>query len=157
MARSIHEKVAAVHHVVHDYTNLVSAGELVQTELSDRINSHVQHIFLMNCRTLAYFFTNGGRPDDIKSEDFLTGEMTFTLPTWEDWRDQMDKHLMHLTYARVDNTRPWSGGVDNQKILQEMQSTWALFLSKIEEPFKSEFDKEIGKKECSDFRGCKLR
>lgn len=157
MVRLPQDRLRGIHHVVHDYVNLVSAGELVLTDLPPRINSHVQHCFLMNSRTLANFFMNRGEWDDIKSKHYLTSKVKFSLPIWESWRKHMDKHLMHLTYARIDNKRPWVGGPVNRQILQEMQSAWEILLSKVEAPFKSEFEKEIRAKEQSEFSSCRLR
>jgi hypothetical protein len=40
----------AVHHVVHDYVNLVSAGTLIYQSPRPPLNSHVQYSFIVQCR-----------------------------------------------------------------------------------------------------------
>jgi len=157
MPQSEKTRLAAVMHVVYDYVNLVSAGELVQTALPPRVNSHVQHTFLMSCRVIGDFFEGRGGADDIKASDFLRRLCRFPLPTWKSWRNHMNKQHLHLTYARVQNKRSWIGGQVNKQFLQEMQACWRIFLSKLEEPFKSEFETQITKKEQSEFKACNLR
>ncbi|MFI5381966.1 MAG: hypothetical protein ACHRHE_21940 [Tepidisphaerales bacterium] len=57
------ELLDAVHHVVHDYANLVSSGTMaatgkhLETPLTPPINTHVGHAFLVNCRKMHHFFT----------------------------------------------------------------------------------------------------
>lgn len=157
MPQSEKTRLSAVVHVVYDYVNLVSAGELVQTALPPRVNSHVQHAFLMSCRVIGDFFEGRGKPDDMKASDFLRKRCKFSLPTWKSWRDHMNRQHLHLTYSRVRNQRQWVGGPVNQQFLQEMRACWQQFLSKLEEPFFSEFEAQISQKERSEFSACKLR
>jgi|HubBroStandDraft_6_1064221.scaffolds.fasta_scaffold289346_2 hypothetical protein len=51
------------HHIVHDYANLISAGEMVLTQthagqaLVSPVNTDVGQAFYLNCRKMFDFFT----------------------------------------------------------------------------------------------------
>ncbi len=66
------KRLKAVHHVVHDYANLLSSGSLTQDKsVKPPFNTHVQHAFLLNCRKLADFFRKSSDDRDIVAADFL--------------------------------------------------------------------------------------
>ena len=75
----------AVHHVVHDYANLVSSGMMAVTgchhgtQLVPPVNTHVGHAFLVNCRKMSDFFTKSPQQDDIWAGDFLGHMVAFDL------------------------------------------------------------------------------
>jgi len=137
-------RLEAVHHVVHDYANLVSSGDLTQDEsVKPPLNTHIQHAFLLNCRKLADFFTCKSKNKmDIILSHFLHGEKGFDLPVWEDWGKPMNKQLAHLSYERVTNPEKWDGQA-NKLLLEEFKGKWKLFRSKLPEPYRSEFEKQI--------------
>jgi hypothetical protein len=152
----------AVHHVVHDYTNLVSAGTLIYQSPRPPLNSHVQYSFIVQCRKFAHFFKNKvarGGADDILAEHFVGKKVIFKFKEWSAWDDHMDKHIFHLSYGRVKNTRPWTGHTENREMLDEFRAAWRLFLSKLPAKLKAEFDKEIANKlgPESEFRDLDLR
>lgn len=67
--------------------------------------------FLIHARNLIDFFYNDSpRKDDVVAKDFVsdweTLRPTFTVLLVET-RDNANKHLTHLTYARIDLTEPW--------------------------------------------------
>ena len=146
-------RLEAMHHVVHDYANLVSAGTLTQAGPAARagfrppVNSHIQHAFLLNCRKMADFFQKVPRGDDIRAEHFLKQKETFLLPEWDKWGRAMDKQLAHLTYARVTAPKSWTGSPANRLLLEEFQAAWKIFLSKLDYPYKQKFDEEITKRQ----------
>ena len=99
------KRLKAVHHVVHDYANLVSAGTLTQDKtVKPPVNTHVQHAFLLGCRKLADFFRKSSNGTDIVAADFLRKKEQYPLPVWNKWGIPMNKQLAHLTYGRV--TKP---------------------------------------------------
>ena len=56
----------------------------------------------------------------------------------------MNVHLLHLSYGRVDNTRPWTGYDDlNKEILEEFRAAWKKFRAHVHEPYKAEFAKQV--------------
>ena len=145
------KRLAAVHHVVHDYTNLVSSGALTQTNIKPPINTHVQHAFLMNCRKMAGFFLNlkgQKHANDILSKHYFPPDekVVFKLSTWrEQWNEAMNRQLLHLSYDRIDKAKPWDGK-PNQMLLDEFQAAWKKFRANLEEPYKSKFKSEIADK-----------
>jgi hypothetical protein len=153
------KRLAAVHHVVHDYTNLVSSGTLTKTALKAPINTHVQHAFLLNCRKMAAFFLNLGEDDDILSRDFVAPKKVGFKLSWKrHWQGAMNKQLLHLTYSRIDKAKPWDG-TPNEVSLREFQAAWKKFLDNVEEPYRSKFSDEIALKlgPKSEFRSLELR
>ena len=146
-------RIRAVCHIVHDYANLMSSGMLTQAGPAQRagvhppLNSHIQHAFILNCRKIADFFKNSSKNDDIVANHFLSTNEKFVLSEWEKWGRAMNKQLAHLTYARVTDPKPWDGYQDNKLLLDEFQSVWKTFLSKLHDPYKRAFDEEIAKRQ----------
>ena len=64
------------------------------------------------------------------------------LQTWGKWHDHVDKHLAHLSIARITNTRPWTGD-DIKEILEGFRRLWRDFYSKLKPDVRSAFDTEI--------------
>ena len=157
------KRLKAVHHVVHDYANLVSAGTLTQDKtVKPPVNTHVQHAFLLGCRKLADFFRKSSNGTDIVAADFLRKKEQYPLPVWNKWGIPMNKQLAHLTYGRVTKPKAWDGR-ENERLIEEFRQVWKLFRSKLEEPYGSEFEKQINKRqqpsptgEPSEFRGLDL-
>lgn len=152
------KRLGAVHHVVHDYVNLVSSGSLLQTALRPPLNTHVQHAFLLNCRKMAAFFLNLRERRDILSKEFLTAKVGFGLSWKKTWHKAMNKQLLHLTYDRIDAATPWDG-TSNKVLLEEFRAAWKKFLVSLEEPYKSKFNEEIALKLVpgSEFRHLDLK
>jgi hypothetical protein len=161
MSAKENRALKAVRHVVHDYVNLVSAGTLLYRPLRPPFNSHVQYSFIVQCRKFAHFFLNQASRghDDILASHFVGKKIKFGFKEWSKWFDHMDKHIFHLSYGRVKNTRPWTGYAENREMLEQFRTAWRLFLSKLPDEFKAEFDKEIDKKlrPESEFRDLDLR
>ena len=71
----------AVHHVVHDYANLVSSGTMavcghhLGREFTPPVNTHVGHAFLVNCRKMYEFFKY--KPSKIDGI-MTSGQRTFS-------------------------------------------------------------------------------
>lgn len=149
--RTRHELERAIHHVVYEYANLISSGTLLSKPLRPASNTHIQDAFLLGCRKLADFFLNGGKPEDVKARHYLPkrGVPKFRLTEWKRWHDAMDKQLAHITYRRVHAPQSWDGS-RNQTLLEEFRRAWKLFLSKLEEPYKTEFERTIKDREKSE-------
>jgi hypothetical protein len=132
----------AAKHVVHDYAYLVVAGNDTQNPLPNPYNHYAERIFLVHCRVFAGFFGNGHDDRDMYARDFVDGSSDPTLDTWCSWHTHLDQHLMHLSKARVENTRAWTGD-DNKAILEGFQKTWRAFYEILKPPLKPFFDAEI--------------
>jgi len=157
----------AVHHVVHDYANLVSSGTMAVNghhlgrRFDPPVNTHVGHAFLVNCRKMYEFFKykSSIKPgqDDIRAVDFLSQEVVFDLSNWSLWHEAMNKQLLHVTYARVENSKEWEGHKENKLFLDEFIKAWKEFRCNLEEPYKSKFDSEIAKRlSTPEFQGLDL-
>lgn len=152
----------AVHHVVHDYANLVSSGMMAVTgchhgtQLVPPVNTHVGHAFLVNCRKMSDFFTKSPQQDDIWAGDFLGHMVAFDLANWSLWHRTMNKQLMHITFERITGPKQWEGHGENELFLDEFMEAWKEFRRNLKEPYKSEFDKEIAEKLNSEFQGLDL-
>jgi hypothetical protein len=146
------KRLASIHHIVHDYVNLISAGTEMQRPLRPPLNSHVQYSFILQYRKFADFFSNeryrGSHKKgdvDIVAADFTGKKIRFSLPEWKKWDTHMNGHIFHLNYLRSRNTRPWTGYA-NPRMLGEFRAAWKLFLSKVPEPYRSRFREEVAKK-----------
>ena len=165
----------AVHHVVHDYANLVSSGTMVVDGghrgkgFIPPINKHVGDAFLVNCRKIYDFFTHKlsteqsigsskkNKKDDILAAHFLKRKLTFDLSNWSLWHEAMNKQLMHVTFARVKQPKKWEGHDENKLSLDEFMEAWKEFRRNLEEPYKSRFDSEIAKRLIApEFQGLDL-
>jgi hypothetical protein len=70
----------------------------------------------------------------------------------------MDKHLFHLSYARVSNERVWTGRPENGLFLDEFRASWKKFLSKlVSTEWSKHFEREIAAKNQRDFPMLDLR
>ena len=87
--------------------------------------------------------------------DFVSVPIVRSLTTWNGWHEHIDKHLAHLTKARITNSRSWTG-TDNKTILDEFQTTWRDFYSKLTPALRPIFDAEITAME-RQFPGVSLR
>lgn len=138
----------AVRHVVYEYANLVSAGRLLETPLAPPINTHVQDAFLLSVRKMADFFIREPKQHDVAAFDFTTSRVVYSLPTWSQWEVAVDKQLAHVTWKRDQS---WDGSA-NKPLLQELETAWKLFLSKLDPKFQARFRDEINKKkQCRGF------
>lgn len=146
------KRIAALHHVVHDYANFVSCGDSIFKTPDPPLNTHVQHAFLMNCRKMAHFFHHRSNGKDIVAAGFfiLTGKPRFRFPTWNRWADAMDKQMLHLSYARVIRPKPWDGYKENKLFLAEFQACWKLFRDKLPEPYEAECRKQLEERYSDD-------
>lgn len=135
-------RLEAVHHVVHDYANLVPSGTVtVQGHHLGRrfdppVNTHVGHAFLVNCRKMYEFFmrkpSRKADRDGLRAVHFLTRAAGFELSDWTLWHDAMNKQLMHVTFARVEKP------------------------NNLRKPYKSRFDSEMAEKLKAEFGGLDL-
>src|SRR5450759_1975393 len=153
----------AVHHVVHDYANLVSSGtmavhgEHLGKGFDPPVNTHVAHAFLVNCRKMYEFFiyksSTKADQNDIRAAHFLTRSVAFDLSNLALWHDAMNKQLMHVAFARVEKPKEWEGHDENKLFLAEFMKAWKRLRRNLEEPYKSRFESEIAEKLKSEFRG----
>jgi hypothetical protein len=146
-------RLRAIHHIVHDYAILISAGTEMTRCPKPPLNSHVQYSFILQYRKFADFFSNVRRNTthrkgdiDIIAADFAGRKIRFKLPEWNKWARHLNAHLFHLNYLRTRNTRPWMGYTENPKMLEEIRSAWKLFLEKMPELYLGRFNEEIAKK-----------
>ena len=76
------------------------------------------------------------------ARDFIEGNYDPMLDAWATWHTHLDQHLMHLSKARIENRRPWTGA-DNKAILEGLQNTWREFYKRLKPSVKSEFDAQL--------------
>ena len=88
-------RITAVHHVVHDYADFVSAGTEIYKHRIPPLNAHVQYSFIVGCRKFGVFF--GEKPSKYRPEmfagDFLGEPVSFNLDLWTVWRGHMNSHF----------------------------------------------------------------
>jgi hypothetical protein len=137
------QRLDMVIHIVNDYTNLVSAGMLLKQAHPPPVNTHVQYAFLVECRKFANFFADQRGKNEAIAKDYVARRLGASLPTWKAWHKHMNVHLMHLSYDRLTSTTQWTGHTINRQLLDEFMKAWKLFLSKLHEPFATEFEKRI--------------
>jgi hypothetical protein len=142
--------LAAARHIVHDYANLVSAGELVCGSLPTPLTHHTHHVeysFLVHCRIFSNFFRNSqAKRDDVLVNHFIGDGAKFTFPEWQKWEDHMNKHLFHMSYERIGNSRQWKGHKENRPILEYFVRAWKTFLDKLPRRIQEEFERQISDK-----------
>lgn len=143
-----YEVNAAVKHVVHDYVCLVAAGvDTTERYLPFPLNHYAERTFLVYCRGMGQFFSGKGRTTDVYARHFADGFVR-EVAVWEDWHDHVDKHLMHVTQARIDNKVEWTGKW-NAAILRAFRDTWEEFLREVKDDVKSVFAQELQERRAS--------
>jgi hypothetical protein len=147
--RSPHDRKRAIPHIVYEYANLISSGDLLSKPSKPPCNTHVQDAFLLGCRKLADFFWNRSKPDHVKAYDYLAKSRHLKLPEWNTWKYAMSQQLAHITYGRVSAPQSWDGS-RNPILLAEFRKAWGMFLSHLEEPYKSEFERAIKERKKSE-------
>jgi hypothetical protein len=140
------------HHIVHDYANLVSSGQMAVSgnhkgqNLLAPLNTHVGHAFYMNCRKMYEFFTYGpsNKFDDMRAAEFTKGPVSYVFTEWNRGIHlHMDKQLMHVSRDRTTRTSIWEGHNENPLFLAEFQAAWKLFIDDLRDECKDEFKEEI--------------
>ena len=142
-----YDRKDAVKHVVHDYVYLVAAGTDVQRPQKHPFNHYAERTFLIHCRAFGEFFSdrrNDRDNRDLRAQDFTRTPFARSVPIWVQWRDHIDKHLMHLTKSRITNKIPWTGE-PNKCILEEFRAVWNEFLSELKDEVRPLFEDEINK------------
>ena len=130
-------------HIVHDYASLVTAGrDTTRSGLSYPFNHYAERTFLVHCRALAKFFSSENDGRDVYASHFTATPFVRTLSVWQQWSDHIDKHLMHLTKARITKPGRWTGE-PNSAILAEFEQTWADFVSALRPELRGQFESEI--------------
>jgi hypothetical protein len=157
-------QILAVHHIVHEYANFVSSAEMtihgkdVDGELiTPPLNTHVSHVFYLNCRKLADFFQNKSTvpPDDIVAMHFVSGYVA-KLPINDEWRKPINKQLAHLSYSRDTDAKEIKKK-EQEALYAELKKTWQQFRRQLPPVFADEFIKEVKlKKLNSEFKGYDL-
>ena len=132
----------AVRHIVHDYVYLMVAGTDTQRGNRHPFNHYAERTFHVHCRAMDSFFSGKGNRKDVYARDFTKSPFTKDSPIWTQWRDHIDKHLMHLTQGRISNTIPWTGE-PNKEFLREFREAWAEFLSNVRDDLKPLFEQEM--------------
>lgn len=152
-----------IEHIVHDYANLVSTGELKRQQgdrMAPPIDTHVGEAFLLNCRKMYDFFV---KPERGRGEDDLGVEMylpagsipAFNLDSWKRWHKTMNKQLFHVTATR--NT-PYPGHHYDMLILDEFHAAWKLMLSRLPQTFRKKFEYQIAERlKAKHYSGLKNR
>jgi hypothetical protein len=140
------ERLEAVWHVVYEYANLVSSGDLLRVQHGFPINTYIQDAFLLNCRKVADFFVQERHKDDVIAEDFTNGKVDYALPSWNAWCAAMDKQLAHLTYTRVNGAIGWDGSA-NWPLLSEFQNAWRQFLAALISPYDEKFREQLRRRQ----------
>jgi hypothetical protein len=150
----------AVHHIVYEWANLVSAGTLLRGHLTPPCNTHIQDAFLLGCRKLADFFLSQGKTgDEVRARDYFGERATprFRLSEWSTWKDAMDKQLAHVTYSRIVKPKSWDG-TRNEVLLNEFRRAWDNFRTGLEDSWRGEFDRAIDERmKAKGFTGLDLR
>jgi hypothetical protein len=150
------------HHIVHDYVNLISAGEEIKRMPKPPLNSHVQYSFILQYRKFADFFSNERRKKskrgdlDMLAKDFVSSRISYRLTEWKKWEDHMNAHIFHLNRLRTRNSRSWTGHTENAIMLQEFRREWKRFFDALPEATKVEFAEEIELKRAGEFADLEL-
>jgi hypothetical protein len=136
-------KFDAISHIVHDWAMLVDIFTSTHPKPYP-LNHATERAFLVECRKFANFFKNNRGPlnEDAISKDFVSKRFKARLPEWKIWHDHLNRQLLHLSYARVENTTSWTGSA-NAPLYAEFSSTWAAFLPCIDPLYSAEFANQL--------------
>lgn len=140
-------RIDAIRHIVYEYGNLMAAGHYsVHGQPPWRTNC--DDAFLLGCRKLGDFLHDEGTGDDVLSRDYLSPNLVqrWDLPIWKkEWRRVMNKHLAHITYARVSYSgQEWNHQIWVPKLLREFNSAWWDFREAVSDPdYRVEFDQQV--------------
>jgi hypothetical protein len=141
-----YDLVAAVEHVVHDYSYLIVPVEDTQRPLDGPYNHYAERTFLVHCRSVAKFFSDEEKKTDLYARDFVVAMPKIDLSVWDCWSDHVDKHIMHLTQKRITNKVPWTGS-DNKRMLKQFRIAWHDFYEALQPFLKPEVDKWLDAKQ----------
>jgi hypothetical protein len=90
-------------------------------------------VLLCHFRVLVdFFYPKQARLDDVLASDFGLS-IPGTIPQWaEDWRDQCNKMVAHLTYTRTDRRENYAHHVENLETnISNMEQLISTFLTGI--------------------------
>jgi len=137
------ERLAAIEHVVFDYTYLLSAAHHTLFGAAPwRV--HAEKALLVHYRNVDDFLMRDERSDHVLASDYVETPRTWDLPTWrQEWREHMRTHLDHLGYSRLEekNWTPhkWVGHLD-----AEARTAWKQFYDAItDKEYRLEFVRQV--------------
>ncbi len=162
-----HEKISPlcfVHHVVHDYANLVSSGLLITDPASNHrllelapVNTHVSHAFYLNCRKMYEFFTEEPHDLYIRAGAFTSIHDAFRFCHWtRRVQTHMQGYLLHVGRDRIHSKGkiiPWTGA-NNKQYLDDFQGAWEKLMRDLKPEYRESFKQEIASRIASEFRHC---
>ncbi|MEO8127509.1 MAG: hypothetical protein ABJF23_27560 [Bryobacteraceae bacterium] len=145
---TIEDRELAVYHVIYEYANLISSGEMVTTGqhlgkcFDPPINTHLADAFYFSCRKMADFFLSRSKEKDDVFASHYVSTVTFDLPVHERWRTSLQKQLAHLTYWR-DKSAEEIEKPAQAELFNELKTAWVTFLQHLPEPYRTDFDTAI--------------
>lgn len=139
------QRIAAIEHVVFEYTYLLSASHHTLFGAAPW-RTHAEHAFLLHYRNLDDFLLRDTRRDDFLATDYLAPDQprTWDLPTWRtEWREPMRTRLDHLGYSRMAENH-WTPHKCVPKLDAEMREAWRKFYEAVTDPeYRREFARQV--------------
>ena len=141
-----------MHHILHDYSELLSAYKEIERCHTPPLNRHSLYSFIAHYRKFAVFFSNPGnrgarerrrKRGEMHASDFTNKALRYDLREWRRWENHMNTHFFHLNLFRTENTRPWTGHQEVPRMMQQMDVAWKLFVANLKEPWLSEYSDEM--------------
>lgn len=137
--------MAAIEHVVFDYTYLLSAAHHTLFGAAPwRV--HAEKALLLHYRNVDEFLMRDTREGRILATDYLepAAARCWDLPTWRsEWREHMRTHLDHLGYERLDE-RCWTPHKWVSILDGEVRTAWKQFYDAITDAeYRLEFVRQV--------------
>ncbi|HEU0123036.1 MAG TPA: hypothetical protein VFQ91_21080 [Bryobacteraceae bacterium] len=139
------QRMAAIEHVVFDYTYLLSAAHHTLFGAAPwRV--HAEKALLLHYRNVDEFLLRDSRDGRILATDYLEPETArcWDLPTWRaEWREHMRTHLDHLGYERLAE-RSWTPHKWVSILDGEARTAWKQFYDAItDQEYRQEFVRQV--------------
>ncbi|MBI2686987.1 MAG: hypothetical protein HYX27_11780 [Acidobacteria bacterium] len=139
------QRMAAIEHVVSEYTGLLSAAHFTLFGAAPW-KMHAEKALLLHYRNIDDFLLCSDRSDHIVAADYLDAETPrgWDLPTWRtEWRGYMRDHLDHLGYFRLTESR-WTPHKCVPKLDSEVRTAWKQFYDAITDgEYRREFVRQV--------------
>jgi len=107
---------------------------------STAIENAILDSFLLHSRVLYDFFCKRPRGDDVVAQHFFDDPPSWQsgdlFPTVRNQQTELNKHLAHLTYARLEGEIAW----DLQAMFKEFKEAWDKFIRLLPDDRRSWFD-----------------
>jgi hypothetical protein len=139
------QRMAAIEHVVSEYTGLLSAGHYAVFGAAPW-RAHAEITFRLHYRNMDDFLIGKNTGDRVVAAHYLPEGLVggWDLPTWRsEWREPAREYLDHLGYFRLE-APAWTPHKWVPRLETEAREAWRLFYEAlVDEEYRREFVRQV--------------